>query len=123
MRGVLDTSVILGPPSRALPDESTISVISLAEIKLGVLVASNAIERAKRLARLVEVERTYSPLPVDDDVASAYATIVAAERERGRRPRAMDALIAATAVANDLTLYTRDEGLAGIQSVRVELIR
>ncbi len=123
MRGLFDTSVVLGPPSPALPDESAISVISVAEIKLGVLVASNALERASRLARLIEVERVYSPLPVDDDVATAYATIVAAERERGRRPRAMDALIAATAKANDLTLYTRDEGLAGIQLVRVELVR
>lgn len=122
MTGLLDTSVVLGP-SVALPDEVAISVITIAELKLGVLVAASALERASRLARLVELERTYSPLPVDDDVASAYATIVAAERERGRKPRAMDALIAATALARDLTLYTRDEALAGISSVRAELVR
>jgi len=122
MTGLLDTSVVLGP-SPTLPDEVAISVITIAELKLGVLVAASALERASRLERLVELERTYSPLPVDDDVASAYATIVAAERERGRKPRAMDALIAATALARDLTLYTRDQALAGLSSVRVELVR
>src|SRR2546428_225016 len=79
MTGLLDTSVVLGP-SPTLPDEVAISVITIAELKLGVLVAASALERASRLERLVELERTYSPLPVDDDVASAYATLVAAER-------------------------------------------
>lgn len=123
MTGLLDTSLILGPPSPLLPDEAAVSVVTLAELKLGVLVAPNALERSNRLARLVELERTYSPIPVDDDVAGAYAMLVAAERERGRRPRAMDALIAATALARDLTLYTRDEGLAGFSSLRVKLVR
>jgi len=113
----------LGPPSPELPDEAAISVVSLAEIRLGVLVAANAIERAQRLDRLVELELAYSPLPVDDDVAGSYAAIVASERERGRRPRAMDALIAATALARGLTLYTRDEGLAKMAAVSVKLIR
>jgi len=123
VRGLFDTSVILGPPSPELPDEAAISVVSLAEIRLGVLVAANAIERAQRLDRLVELELAYSPLPVDDDVAGSYAAIVASERERGRRPRAMDALIAATALARGLTLYTRDEGLAKMAAVSVKLIR
>lgn len=123
MIGLLDTSVILGPPSSELPDEAAVSVVSVAEIRLGVLVAANVIERAQRLDRLVELELAYSPLPVDDDVASSYAAIVASERERGRRPRSMDALIAATALARGLTLYTRDEGLAKMTAVSVKLIR
>lgn len=122
MTGLLDTSVVLGAPSPKLPDEAAISVITVAELKLGVLVASRALERAARLARLIDIERAYSPLPVDDDVASAYAAIVAAERERGRKPRAMDALIGATARARGLTLYTRDQSLAGLSSVRVALV-
>lgn len=123
MTGLLDTSVVLGPPSADLPDEAAISVITIAELRLGVLVASSAAERATRLERLMELELVYSALPVDDQVARAYATIVAAERERGRKPRAMDALIAATALAKELTLYTRDHELAGMQFVRVHLVR
>lgn len=122
MTGLLDTSVVLGP-SPTLPDDAAISIITIAELKLGVLVAPSALERANRLARLVELERTFSPLPIDDDVASAYATIVATERERGRKPRAMDALIAATALARGLKLLTRDHALAGLSSVPVELVR
>lgn len=122
MIGLLDTSVILGPPTKDLPDESTISVITIAELRLGVLVAASSQERAARLDRLILLERIYDPLPVDGAVAAAYATVVAAERERGRRPRAMDALIAATALARRLTLYTRDASLAKISGVTVKLV-
>jgi predicted nucleic acid-binding protein len=121
--GLLDTSVVLGPQPRDLPEEAGVSVITMAELRLGVLVAPDATERALRLELLSQLERTYSPIPVDDDVARAYAAIIAAERDRGRRPRAMDALIAATALTHDLTLYTRDEGLAKIGAVKVRLVR
>lgn len=123
MIGLLDTSVILGPMSSELPDESAISVVTLAELRLGVLIAGTAEERATRLERLVELERSYRAIPVDDVVARAYATVVAAERERGRRPRAMDALIAATALARGLTLFTRDRDLAKLSTVKVHLVR
>lgn len=122
MTGLLDTSVVLGPPSGDLPDEGAISVITVAEIRLGVLVAANAQERAARLDRLVQLERTYDPLPVDEAVAAAYATVVASECERGRRPRTMDALIAATALARGMTLYTRDERLAKTSGLSVKLV-
>jgi len=123
MTGLLDTSVVLGPPSTDLPDEGAISVITVAEIRLGVLVAASAEERAARLDRLVQLERTYDALPVDDAVAAAYAKLVASERERGRRPRAMDALIAATALARGVALYTRDENLAKMSGLTVKLVR
>ncbi len=87
-----------------------------------MLIAPNAAERSVRLQRLLVLERIYAAIPVDEDVAGAYATIVAGERERGRRPRPMDALIAATALAKDLTLYTRDQDLARISAIRVRLI-
>jgi len=122
MSGLLDTSVVLGPPAPELPDEAAISVITLAELRLGVLVATTAAERSRRLERLVLLERTYDAIAIDDDVASAYARIIADERERGRRPRAMDALIAATALARGLTLYTRDRGLAAISGPAVTLV-
>jgi predicted nucleic acid-binding protein len=119
---LFDTSVVLGPASSNLPDEAAISVVTLAEVRLGVLIAPNAAERSVRLQRLLVLERIYAAIPVDEDVAGAYATIVAGERERGRRPRPMDALIAATALAKDLTLYTRDQDLARISAIRVRLI-
>ena len=123
MTALLDTSVLIGPPISDPPAESAVSIVTIAELRLGVLMAASAEERAPRLARLVAVESAYSPLPVDDGVARSYALIVASERERGRRPRALDALIAATAHARDLTLYTRDESLAKVTTVKVRLIR
>jgi predicted nucleic acid-binding protein len=120
---LLDTSVLIGPPSPEIPAECAISVVSLAELRLGVLTADSASTRSLRLTRLMAVEREFEALPVDDDVASAYATIVAAERERGRKVRAMDALIAATALAKGLTLLTRDRDLARIEDLSVETLR
>ena len=123
MTGLLDTSIVLGPADDALPDQAAISVVTLAEMRLGVLVARTAADRAARLERLVEIERVFAAIPVDDEVAASYATIVAAERERGRRPRAMDALIAATALAKGMTLFTRDRELANLTTVKVRLVR
>lgn len=122
MSALLDTSVLIGPPIADPPEEAAISVITIAELRLGVLTAVGAEERAARLERLVAVESAYSPLPMDDEVAGSYAAIVASEREQGRRPRAMDALIAATALSRGLALYTRDERLAKIAAVDVRLI-
>lgn len=122
MSGLLDTSVLIGPLTKGLPDELAISIVSLAELRLGVLLARDLATRSTRLARLVEAERTFSPIPVDDEVASAYASIVAAAREDGRKPKAMEALIAATAAAKDLTLYTWDRDFANLRHVRVKVL-
>lgn len=122
MNGLLDTSILVDLVPAELPDDVSISVVSIAELRLGVLLAGGAAARVERLARLTEVERLFDPFPVDDDVASAYADIVASARERGRRPRAMDALIAATARVHDLTLYTRDRDFEGLPRVRVRLL-
>lgn len=122
MSGLLDTSVLIGPFTKGLPDELAISVVSLAELRLGVLLARDLATRSTRLARLVEAERSFSPIPVDDEVASAYASIVAAAREEGRKPKAMDALIAATASAKGLTLYTWDRAFANLKHVRVKVL-
>jgi len=83
MSGLLDTSVVLGPPAPELPDEAAISVITLAELRLGVLVATTAAERSRRLERLVLLERTYDAIAIDDDVASAYARIIARRARAG----------------------------------------
>jgi predicted nucleic acid-binding protein len=124
VRVVLDTSVVIGPPPVELDGELAISAVSLAELHFGVLVATDENQRAARLHRLSVLEREFNPLPVDAAVAAAYGRLAAAVTVRGRRPRSrsMDLLIAATAVANDAALATRNRSdLAGIESL-VEIL-
>lgn len=120
MKVVLDTSVVIGPPPGDLGDEVAIDAVSLAQLHFGVLVARDEDERAARLGRLVALEREFEPLPVDAAVSAAYGRLAAALVVRGRQPRSrsMDLLIAATAVANDASLATRNPtALAGLEAL------
>ena len=127
MRGLLDTSVfIAGGQGRAidadrLPDEAAISVVTIAELELGVHMASVEETRARRLQTLHAVRATYVALPIDDDVASAFAALVASARRRRRRARVQDAWIAATAHAHAVAIYTQDDDFAAfpVDVVRV----
>ncbi len=125
MTGLLDTSVFVaretGRPLAALPDEGRVSVITVAELRIGVLVADDPAIRAQRMRTLSTVE-TLDALPVDDAAARAFSEIVADGRRRGRRPRVLDALIGATAVARGIPVYTQDadfEEMARVEVVRV----
>ena len=109
--GVLDTSAVvlldrLLPAD--LPDEPVITAVTLAELSVGALVTDDAAERARRQARLQLTEASFDPLPFDAPAARAFGRVAAALRRTGRqvRPRAFDALIAATAIAHDLPVYT-----------------
>lgn len=116
-RGVLDTSVLLADDVAPLPGDLAISVASLAELHFGVLVARDAEVRADRLRRLGLIEHQFEALPVDAAVARHYGHLAALVVAGGRQPRArvMDLLIAATAAANDASLYTRNpEDLRGL---------
>jgi len=128
VRGVLDTSVFIarehgGPlESDRLPDEAGVSVITLAELTLGVHMAVCEDVRARRLATVGALRSVYVPLPVDEDVAGAFAELVCAARRAGRRPKVQDAWIAATARAYSVAVYTRDgdfDELPGVDVVRV----
>ncbi|MDE3156898.1 MAG: type II toxin-antitoxin system VapC family toxin [Acidobacteriota bacterium] len=125
-RGLLDTSVVIDhdiiDPER-LPDESAVAAVTLAELAAGPHVARDEQERARRQDRLQWAAATWDPLPFDADAARAYGRIFAAVRAAGRsgRARLADLLIAATAVANGLPVYTRNPkdfaGLEGIVTV------
>ncbi len=118
-RGVLDTSVLIAADVSPLPGQLAISVISIAELQFGVLVATSAEIRAIRLTRLSRLQRRFDPLRVDDAVADSYGQLAAHVAASGRQPRArtMDLLIAATAHVHGAVLYTRNaEDFRGLES-------
>jgi predicted nucleic acid-binding protein len=112
--GLLDTSVVIDwddpAVSAAVPDEAAISAITLAELTAGPHLASTGGERARRQARLQQAEATFDAIAFDAAAARSYGQVVAAVAEIGRshRRRVDDLLIAATAHANGLPLYTRN---------------
>jgi tRNA(fMet)-specific endonuclease VapC len=112
-RGLLDTSALIDLAdldTEVLPIECLISAITLAELSVGALVATNARQRAARQAHLQQAEADFEPVPFDAACARAFGRVAASLRQSGRKTqaRAYDALIAATAIANDLPVYTRN---------------
>jgi tRNA(fMet)-specific endonuclease VapC len=125
-RGVLDTStlLLLGRVSDAtsLPVEPLITAITLAELSAGPLVSDEPRERAARQAHLQQAEADFNPLPFDAAAARAFGRVAASLRKSGRKraARACDALIAATAMANELPEYTcNPDDFAGIDDLDV----
>jgi predicted nucleic acid-binding protein len=124
--GVLDTSTLvlidrLDP--EALPAEPVITAVTLAELSVGPLVASNEEERVARQLRLQQAEASFEPLAFDAQAARSFGGVAASLRRSGRKTksRAFDALIAATAIANDLPVYTcNPRDFEGIDGLRVE---
>lgn len=114
VRGLLDTSVVIALESLSpelLPEEPAISAITLAELAAGPHATDDEQERARRQDRLQRVEALMDPLPFDAAAARAYARVFAATRTAERKPRgarAVDLMIAAIALANDLPLFTRN---------------
>jgi predicted nucleic acid-binding protein len=112
--GLLDTSVVIdlgGIDPDALPERISISAITMAELAAGPHATDDPAERARRQDRLQRAEFTFDPLPFDADAARAYGRIYASVLAAGRKARgrrAVDLLIAAIALANDLPVYTRN---------------
>ena len=122
--GLLDTSVIIdieNLPINNLPMESSISALTLAELSAGVPAATDEMIRASRLRRLQTLESLVDILPFDASCARSYAVIFAAAMTHGRKPRggrAVDYMIAATALSNNLPLFTRHPtDFAGLEKV------
>ncbi|HEX5905532.1 MAG TPA: type II toxin-antitoxin system VapC family toxin [Propionibacteriaceae bacterium] len=125
-RGLLDISVIVDLDrldASQLPEEVAISAVTLAELAAGPSATMDFAERARRQDRLQRIEATFDPMPFDIRSARAYGRIHAAVVEQGRRPRRRfaDLLLAATALAEDLPLVTRNskdfQGLDGLITV------
>lgn len=122
-RGLLDTSVLIDHDlidPASLPDEAAIAAVTLAELAAGPHATDDELERGRRQDRLHWVATAWDPLPFDGDAARAYGRVFAATRAAGRsaRPRLADLLIAATALANGLPLYTRNpDDFSGLEEL------
>jgi len=116
IRGLIDTSVVIdleAIDADRLPLEMAISAVTLAELAAGPHATPDPLERARRQDRLQRTEATFEPLPFDANAARAYGRVYAAVASAGRKARgrrATDLFIAATAVAAQLPLYTRNPG-------------
>jgi tRNA(fMet)-specific endonuclease VapC len=129
LRGILDTSTVILLPRivdpAMLPDEPLITAITLAELTVGPLIAASDEERAARQAYLQQAEADFEPIPFDASAARAFGRVAASLQRSGRKTtaRSYDAMIAATAIANDLPLYTCNpadfNGIAGLDVVAV----
>ncbi len=127
-RGLIDTSVVIELerlPPEDLPAELAVSAVTLAELAAGPHAAADPHERARRQDRLQRAERAFDPLPIDIAVARAYGRVYAAVTQAGRKARgarSLDLLIAATALAAGVPLYTRNpEDFRGTENL-VEIV-
>jgi predicted nucleic acid-binding protein len=122
-RVLLDTSALIseptGLPLAEPPTEAAVSVVTLGELESGVLMAADDATRARRLETLISARERLEGLDVDQRVASGYAQLVAQARRRGRRPRANDTWIAATALVNEAAVVTRDRDFERFDGVEV----
>jgi predicted nucleic acid-binding protein len=127
MSALLDTSVLIGWENDRfdkdkLPDSVAVSVITVAELRLGVLHAATLDARARRMATL-RLAEALEPLPIDDKVAEAWATLVAQLRAAGRaRIPVNDIWIAATAITRGMPVATQDDdydGMPGLHVIRL----
>jgi predicted nucleic acid-binding protein len=123
-RGLVDTSVVIEIehlPEDVLPLEIAVSAITLAELAAGPHATADRAERARRQDRLQRAEATFEPIPFDAAAARAYGRVYAAIVSAGRKARgrrAVDLLIAATAVGAELPLYTRNPAdFAGLHTL------
>jgi predicted nucleic acid-binding protein len=113
-RGLIDTSVVIDLESIdpiALPSELAVSAVTMAELAAGPHATSDPEERGRRQDRLQRAEAVFDPLSFDANAARAYGRVFAAVAAAGRKARgarAVDLLVAATACAEDLPLFTRN---------------
>lgn len=125
MTALADTSTFIAREQGRAPaplhgdeDEIAVSVVTVAELRLGVLLAKDVESRAARLATL-QLAEALEPLPIDDRVGAAWARLVATLRAVGKRMPINDSWIAATALAHDLAVLTQDADYDVVPGLRV----
>ncbi len=123
-RGLADTSVFIaresGRPLQAslLPDELAVSIITIGELRAGVLAARDVTTRDTRLATLTAA-MTLDPIAIDDDVAAQWARLRVMLRDSGQRMPVNDSWIAATAMALQVPIVTQDDDYINLAELRV----
>jgi hypothetical protein len=125
--GLADTTVFIagetGRPLRwdLMPDELAVSIITIGELRLGVLMAADLDRRQRRLSTL-QLAASLEPIPIDDRVTDTWAGMVARLRAAGRRMPLNDSWIAATAIAHGLPVVTHDadfDSVPGLDLIRI----
>lgn len=132
-RGLIDTSIVIAldrVDPNSLPRELAIAAITMAELAAGPHATNDLAERARRQERLQRSEATFDAIPFDAECARAYGRVYAQTLAGGRKARgrrAIDLLIAATALAADLPLYTANpadfsglEDLIDLETVKID---
>ena len=123
-RALADTSVFVAleqdrPHRRKIPDEIVVSVVTVAELQLGVLMANDGATRAQRLKTLTYVESTFEAVPIDTAAAREWARLVAHCRRVRRRVPVNDLWIAAIAIVRNLAVLTQDADYDRLPGLRV----
>ena len=121
-----DTSLFIAveqerPLSASRPEHVAVSVVTIGELRLGVLAATDSRTRARRMETL-SVAEALDPLPIDEPVAHAWAALIVALREAGKRMPINDSWIAATAIAHGIPVASQDgdfDDLPGLEVIRV----
>lgn len=122
--GIADTSVLIAHESGrslrvdGLPDRLAVSVITIGELRAGVLAAADLLARDRRLATLAAA-LALDPVPVDKEVAAAWARLRVLLRERGQRMPVNDSWIAATAMALGVAVVTQDDDYVEVPGLTV----
>lgn len=123
-RGLADTSVFIARESgrpldtRLLPEELAVSVITIGELRAGVLAASTLEARDRRLATLTAAQQM-DPVPIDEAIASEWARLRVLLRDTGQRMPVNDSWIAATAVALGVPVVTQDDHFPDLEGLRI----
>ncbi|MGH8884448.1 MAG: type II toxin-antitoxin system VapC family toxin [Egibacteraceae bacterium] len=123
MIALADTSLFIAreqsrPLTAPPPDEIAVSIVTVAQLRLGVLMAADPSSRATRMAML-RLAESLEPLAVDDGVADAWARLVAELRGKGARMPLNDSWVAATALAHGLPVATQDRDYDVVESLAV----
>jgi predicted nucleic acid-binding protein len=125
--GLVDTSVFIARESNRpvgeLPERVAVSVVTIGELQLGVLAATNA-ERRSRRADTLALARGADPLPISEAVMVSWAHLVADCRAAGvrRTVKLTDSLIAATAIEHGLPVVTQDDDFDAIAQAHPRLV-